>query len=192
MWQEELDEVPGTASIPLGVEMHGSGAEEHRQIGMATMDEHQQGQGSMRVEWVAGNSQHHLLGGVEGVVAPGSGFVSKITSDPFPSSPVMGLMCNQGPSPCWGSSKPLWIRVGQHLLHSWCRTRLAWESLGVTGLVLSSLHGLCLTLIPAKGAPKPLSWDCIGILGKNLGKELRGLFPAAPSEMFQADPSHTL
>lgn len=64
-------------ALPLGVEIHGSYTEEHTQIGMAMMDECQWGQGSMKVKWVAGNSQHHPLGGVEGaqkragVVAPG-------------------------------------------------------------------------------------------------------------------------
>lgn len=67
--------------------------------------------------------------------------------------------------------------------HSWGRKK---AGLGVTGLVLGSPHGLCLTPASAKGAPKPLSWNCCGILGKHLGKELRGHFPAALSEPFQA------
>lgn len=65
LWQKELDEVPALPALPSGVEIHGSGTDECTQVGMVTMEERKWGQGSMRVEWEAGNSQHQPLGGAE-------------------------------------------------------------------------------------------------------------------------------
>lgn len=63
------------------------------------------------------------------MVAPGSGFVSKIPADPFPSSPVKSLMHSQGLSPAGGIPSPSGYTWGGVSSRSWDRARLAQESL---------------------------------------------------------------